>query len=334
LKGLRFLGTGAALPAKVLTNADLEKIVETTDQWITERTGIKERRIAAPDQATSDMSAEAARKALDAAGLAPADVDLIIVATCTPDHLFPSVACLVQKKLGVPQAIAFDVSAACSGFLYGLACVKGLLETGAAKTALLIGADTLSKFTNWKDRGTCVLFGDGAGAMVIQAADGPSNLLSMHLGADGAESEILTIPGGGSRHPLSGDSPFGANGSDPAAHPATIYMDGKEVFKHAVTRMGEAAAKALEKAGKTADDLRWIIPHQANLRIIDAVAKRVKSKEDRVFRNVHKYGNMSAATTVIALDEVVRDGSLKRGELVELIAFGAGLTWGAAVIKW
>jgi 3-oxoacyl-[acyl-carrier-protein] synthase-3 len=323
--GLRFLATGAGLPDKVLTNADLEKMVDTTDAWITERTGIKERRIAGPDEATSDMSTRAARRALTDAGVKPEDVDLIVVATCTPDHLFPSVACLVQKNLGIPRAMAFDVSAACSGFLYGLACVKGFLDTGAAKTALLIGADTLSKFTDWKDRSTCVLFGDGAGALLIRAEDGPDNLLSVHLGADGTGSDILCIPGGGSRHPLE------KNGQ---GHPPTIYMEGKEVFKHAVTRMIEAAETALGRCGKTTDDLALIIPHQANLRIIDAIAKRLKLKEDRVFRNVHKYGNMSAATTIIALDEAQRSGLVKRGDLVELIAFGAGLTWGAAVMRW
>ncbi len=323
--GLQFLGTGAGLPEKVLTNADLEKIVDTTDQWITERTGIKERRVAAADQATSDLSVLAARRALESAGLQPQDVDLIVVATCTPDHLFPSTACLVQKALGIKEAIAFDVSAACSGFLFGLAAVKGMLEGGLAKTALLIGADTLTRFTNWKDRGTCVLFGDGAGALVLKKSEGAGDLLSIHLGSDGAPSDILTIPGGGSRHPL------GSNGVE---HPPTIHMEGKEVFKHAVTRMVQAAEIALEKAGVKADDLRLIIPHQANLRIIDAVAKRFHMAEDRVFRNVQKYGNMSAATTIIALDEAVRGGLVKKGDLVELIAFGAGLTWGAAVIRW
>jgi 3-oxoacyl-[acyl-carrier-protein] synthase III len=323
--GIQFLGTGAGLPEKVLTNAELEKIVDTTDQWITERTGIKERRVAAPDQATSDLSTEAARRALEAAKLTPQDVDLIVVATCTPDHLFPSTACLVQKALGIKNAVAFDVSAACSGFLFGLATVAGMLETGIAKTAVLIGADTLTRFTNWKDRGTCVLFGDGAGAVVLRKTEGAGNLLSVHLGSDGAPSDILTIPGGGSRYPT------GSNGVE---HPAHILMEGKEVFKHAVTRMIEAAEISLKKAGVTADDLALIIPHQANLRIIDAIAKRLDMKEDKVFRNVHKYGNMSAATTIIALDEAVRGGLVKRGDLVELIAFGAGLTWGSAVIRW
>lgn len=327
MSGVRFLATGAALPAKILTNADLSKIVDTTDEWITERTGIKERRIAAPEEATSDLSTRAARLALERAGLQPRDVDLIVVATCTPDHLFPSTACLVQKNLGVPACIAFDVSAACSGFIYGLACVKGLLETGVAKTALLIGADTLSRFTDWTDRGTCVLFGDGAGALVLQATSQASDLLSVHLAADGGAGDILTIPGGGSRHPL------GVNGNA-KEFPPTIKMEGREVFKHAVTRMVEAAEGALAKAGLAPSDLRLLIPHQANLRIIDAVAKRVSLPDDRVFRNVHKFGNMSAATTIVALDEAVQDGRVKRGDVVELIAFGAGLTWGAAVLRW
>jgi 3-oxoacyl-[acyl-carrier-protein] synthase-3 len=327
MTGLRFLSTGAALPEKVLTNADLEKMVETSDEWITDRTGIKERRVAAPDQATSDLSAEAARRAMADAGVSPEDIDLIIVATTTPDHLFPSVACLVQKSLSIPRAIAFDVSAACSGFLYGLACVKGFLESGMAKTALLIGADALTRFTDWKDRSTCVLFGDGAGALVVRAEEGASHLLSIYLEADGKSSDILTIPGGGSRHPL------GKNGSLDS-HPPYIYMNGPEVFKHAVTRMVEAAQTALRNCGKTPQELKLIIPHQANLRIIDAVAKRLKVDEKKVFRNVHKYGNMSAATTIIALDEAQRAGLLQRGDLVELIAFGAGLTWGAAVIRW
>jgi 3-oxoacyl-[acyl-carrier-protein] synthase-3 len=325
--GVRFLATGAALPAKVLTNADLMKIVETTDEWITERTGIKERRMSAPDEATSDLSARAARQALDRAGLAPEELDLIVVATCTPDHVFPSTACFVQKALGASRAAAFDVSAACSGFLYGLAVVQGLLSTGVAKTALVIGADTLTKITDWTDRGTCVLFGDGAGALLLRADEGSNDLLSVHLGTDGAHGEILCVPGGGSRHPLTSPEAL-------KAYPPTIHMEGREVFKHAVLRMVEAAEKALAKAGHVPGDLSLLIPHQANLRIIDAVAKRFDLPDDRVFRNVHKFGNMSAATTIVALDEAVQAGRIQRGDLVELIAFGAGLTWGAAVLRW
>lgn len=328
MAGVRFLSTGAGLPARVVTNADLTKIVDTSDEWITERTGIKERRIAAPNEATSDLSTQAAREALEQAHLEPDQLDAIIVATCTPDHLFPSTACLVQKNLGVPACIAFDVSAACSGFIYGLAVANGLISTGIAKTVLLIGADTLSRFTDWTDRGTCVLFGDGAGAVILQKEDNaPSRLLSLHLSADGQKNDILKIPGGGSRHPLG--NPDVAN-----EFPPLIKMEGKEVFKHAVTRMIEAAMSALDKAGLTPADLALLIPHQANLRIIDAVAKRVNIPDDRVFRNVQKFGNMSAATTIIALDQAVKEGRVKRDDFVELIAFGAGLTWGAAVLKW
>jgi 3-oxoacyl-[acyl-carrier-protein] synthase-3 len=327
MPGVRFLSTGSGLPSRILTNADLSKIVDTTDEWITERTGIKERRIADPGEATSDLSTQAARQALERANLRPDQLDAIVVATCTPDHLFPSTACLVQKNLGIPACMAFDVSAACSGFIYGLAVVNGLIATGVAKTVLLIGADTLSRFTDWTDRGTCVLFGDGAGAVILGAAEGPSDLLSLHLSADGSKGSVLEIPGGGSRHPL-------ANPEEAQAYPPLIKMEGKEVFKHAVTRMVEAAVAALEKAALSPQDLTLLIPHQANLRIIDAVAKRVNIPDERVFRNVQKFGNMSAATTIIALDQSIAEGKVNRGDLVELIAFGAGLTWGAAVLRW
>jgi 3-oxoacyl-[acyl-carrier-protein] synthase-3 len=323
--GLKFIATGAGLPEKVLTNADLEKIVATTDQWITERTGIKERRVAAADQATSDLSVLAARQALESAKWTAEDLDLIVVATCTPDHLFPSTACLVQKALGASKAAAFDVSAACSGFMFGLTAVAGMMEAGVARRALVIGADTLTRFTDWKDRGTCVLFGDGAGALLVEKTAGPGGLLSVHLGSDGALSGVLTIPGGGSRFPL---------GSNDSQHPPYIHMEGKEVFKYAVLRMIEAAEAALKKAGLKPNDLALFIPHQANLRIIDAIAKRMDIENKKVFRNVHKFGNMSAATTIVALDEAVRGGLVKRGDLVELVAFGAGLTWGAAVLRW
>ncbi|HRY29396.1 MAG TPA: beta-ketoacyl-ACP synthase III [Elusimicrobiota bacterium] len=335
MTGIKFLSTGVGLPENVLTNADLEKMVETSDQWITERTGIKTRRIASDKQATSDFSIAAARQALSRAGIAPETVDAVVVATCTPDHLMPSVACLVQRALGLKNAFAFDLEAACSGFIFGLACVNGLMRSGAAKTVLLIGADTLSKFTDWTDRGTCVLFGDGAGAALLQASDRDDNLLAVHLGSDGSFTDILNIPGGGSRHPLqrSKNAPF-TTGEVAGNFPPYIHMEGKEIFKNAVLRMAEAADSALKKCGKTSDDLRLLIPHQANLRIIDAVAKRMKLGDDKVFRNVQKYGNMSAATTVIALDEAVQGGVVKRGDLVELIAFGGGLTWGAAVLRW
>ena len=326
---IQITGTGSALPEKVLTNDELSKIVDTSDEWITTRTGIKERRVAAEHVATSDLSAEAARRALEAADVHPEQIDVIIVATCTPDHLFPSVACLVQKAIGARNAAAFDLSAACSGFVYALATAQSLLSTGLHKKALVIGADTLSKFTDWTDRGTCVLFGDGAGAVVLEACGSESSgrsILAVDLGADGSETEILKIPGGGSRHP------FGGNGA--GQPPALIHMDGKEVYRHAVGRMIETANRALEKAGKTPADLALLIPHQANIRIIESIAKRMQLPMERVFLNIQKYGNMSAATTVIALDEAVRAGRLKSGDIVELIAFGAGLTWGAVVIRW
>lgn len=304
-------------------------MVETSDEWITTRTGIKERRVAGDTMATSDLSIVAAKRALEAAELDPKKLDVIIVATCTPDFLFPSTACLVQSAIGATNAAAFDVSAACSGFMYGLATTKGLLDSGLYQRALVIGADTLSKFTDWSDRSTCILFGDGAGAMILERDDKPSTshrILSIDLGANGSETEILKIPGGGSRNPVSPET-FQKT-------PPYIHMDGKEVYKHAVTQMIKTAENALAKAGKKPTDLALLIPHQANLRIIESIAKRMNLPMDKVFLNIHKYGNMSAATTIVALDEAQRSGRLKKGDLVELIAFGAGLTWGAAVIEW
>lgn len=323
-------GTGSCLPDKVLTNDDLSRIVDTSDEWITTRTGIKERRVASETVATSDLSLIAAKRALEAAELSPEQLDVIIVATCTPDHFFPSVACLVQNGLRAKNAAAFDVSAACSGFIYSLATANGLLTSGIHKRALVIGADLLSKFTDWTDRATCVLFGDGAGALVLENVDSATSkahrLLALDMGADGSQTDILKIPGGGSRHPYSNETS--------STFPAKIHMDGKEVYRHAVTRMVETATKALAKAGKKPDDLSLLIPHQANLRIIESIGKRMGLPPEKVFLNIHKYGNMSAATTVVALDEAARQGRLKSGDLVELIAFGAGLTWGAAVVQW
>lgn len=328
---VKITGTGSYLPEKVLTNEDLSKIVETSDEWITTRTGIKERRVATQTMATSDLSLQAAKRALEAAELSADQLDVIIVATCTPDYFFPSVACLVQNGLGATRAAAFDVSAACSGFIYALATANGLLESGVHKRALVIGADVLSKFTDWTDRTTCVLFGDGAGALILEKDEKASpkshSILAVDLGADGSQTDILKIPGGGSRNPYNKEEGMKDT-------PATIHMDGKEVYRHAVTRMIETANRALAKAGKTSNDLSLLIPHQANLRIIESIGKRMGLPTEKVFLNIHKYGNMSAATTVVALDEAARSGQLKSGDLVELIAFGAGLTWGAAVIQW
>lgn len=323
--GLKFLGTGSALPAKVLTNAELETMVATSDQWITERTGIKERRIAGPLEATSDFSTQAARRAIENAGLSPRDIDLIVVSTCTPDHLFPSVACLVQRNLDIPNAMAFDVSAACSGFIYGLAAVRGFLESGMAKTALLIGADTLSKFTDWTDRGTCVLFGDGAGAMVLGPAQGETGILDTFIKSDGRLTSLLCMIGGGTR------VPFEVAVAEKMFH---IDMQGPEVFKHAVTAMGDAAAGLLERNNLSGEQVNLLIPHQANLRIIIATAKRVNMPMEKVYVNVQNYGNTSSASIPIAIDEAFEKGRLRPHDLCLMVAFGGGFTWGSALIRF
>jgi 3-oxoacyl-[acyl-carrier-protein] synthase III len=316
---IHIVGTGAYIPHKVLTNHDLEKMVDTSDQWITSRTGIKERHVAAKDEAASDMAVHAAKKALADAELKADAVDLIVLATATPDMFFPSTACFVQKALGIKEAVSFDVSAACTGFVYALEVAKSLMESGTYKVALVIGAEKLSCITDWKDRNTCVLFGDGAGAAVLQKKTSPGGILSTYVCSDATHTDILNVNGGGSRHP---------------GHPPTIVMEGKEVFKLAVHKMISAAEEALKRAGKKDSDLTLLIPHQANLRIIEAIAQRVNIPREHVFVNVDKYGNMSAATTIVALDEARRQGRVRKGDLVELIAFGAGLTWGASVIQF
>ena len=306
----KILGTGRFLPEKILTNAELEKMVETSDEWIRTRTGIQERRIASRDEATSDLAIAASKLALRNAGVQAAEIEAILTCTCTPDMFFPSVSCLVQSAIGAKNAAAMDISAACSGFIYGLATAKSFIESGTTKKILLIGVDTLSKITNWKDRSTCVLFGDGAGAAVLSAEKGESGILSVLMGSDGDHAGILKVPAGGSRSPI--------NENVLKDRSNTIQMDGPEVYKLAVTKMVEASLKALEMAGKKASDLKLIIPHQANLRIIDSVAKRLHLDSGRVFVNVQKYGNMSAATTIVALDEAQREGRIKKGDLVEI----------------
>ena len=323
---VHIIGTGAYVPAQVLTNHDLERMVETSDEWITTRTGIKERRVAAKHEAASDLAVKAAERALADAHLKADAIELIVVATATPDMFFPSTACFVQKELGIKEAVSFDVSAACSGFLYALEAARSLLQSGAYKTALVIGAEKLSAITNWKDRSTCVLFGDGAGAAVLQRKPTPGGILSTYLRSDATHTDILSVPGGGSRAPATQEV------VDKQLN--TIHMEGKEVFKLAVHKMISAAEEALRRAGKKDKELALLIPHQANLRIIEAIAQRVDIPRDRVFVNVDKYGNMSAATTIVALDEARRQGRIRKGDLVELIAFGAGLTWGAAVVQF
>jgi 3-oxoacyl-[acyl-carrier-protein] synthase-3 len=323
---VQIVGTGAYVPTQVLTNHDLERMVDTSDEWITTRTGIKERHVAAKTEAASDLAFKAAEKALADAEVNAENVDLIIVATATPDMFFPATACFVQKRLGIKEAVSFDLSAACSGFLYALEVGRTMIDSGMYKTALVIGAEKLSAITNWKDRSTCVLFGDGAGAAVLQKRPGPAGILSTYLRSDATHTDILQVPGGGSRHP--------ADDEVVEKRLATIHMEGKEVFKLAVHKMLSAAQQALKLANKKDTDLALLIPHQANLRIIEAIAERVAIPRERVFVNVDKYGNMSAATTIVALDEARRQGRVRKGDLVELIAFGAGLTWGAAVVQF
>ncbi|MCM8794857.1 MAG: ketoacyl-ACP synthase III [Candidatus Omnitrophica bacterium] len=319
------LGLGFYLPSKVLTNADLEKIVDTSDEWIRTRTGIQQRRIAAEGENTSDLAVKAAQAALAQAGLQPTDLDMILVATMTPDMPCPATACLVQAKLGAAQAAATDVSAACSGFLYGLVMARHMVAGGAYKHVLVVGAEVLSRFVDWKDRSTCVLFGDGAGAAVVgPAAQG--QILSTYLGSDGTKVELLKVPGGGVASPATHES------VDNRLH--FLKMNGAEVFKHAVRGMSEAALKAVEQAGITADQIKCVVPHQANIRIIQAVVERAGIPIEKVYLNVERYGNMSAASTVVALCEAVRDGRITKGDYALLVAFGAGLTWGSAVIKW
>jgi 3-oxoacyl-[acyl-carrier-protein] synthase-3 len=319
-------GVGAYVPAKILTNADLEKIVETTDEWITTRTGIKERHIAAENEFTSDLGAEAARRAMAMAGVTADQIDLIIVATITPDMPFPSTACLIQHKLGAKRAAAFDLEAACSGFIYALEIGQQFIMSRTYETVLVIGAEKLSSITDWTDRNTCVLFGDGAGAAILQNREGTHGLLTAVMGADGAKADLLFMPGGGSRCPATVDS---LN-----ARQHYLRMEGKETFKNAVQAMQTAAEEALRRCELTVSQIKLIIPHQANRRIIDAVGDRLGAKPEQLFVNVDKFGNTSAASVGIALDEAVSTGRVQRGDLILLVVFGAGLTWGAAVIEW
>ena len=323
--GIKILSTGSYVPTKVLTNFDLEKMVETSDEWISTRTGIKERRIADKSESTSDLAYNAAVRAIENAKISVDDIDLILLATISPDAPMPATACYLQKKLKAFNAVAFDISAACSGFIYGVAIAKAFISSGMYKRILLVGVEELSRVTDWTDRNTCVLFGDGAGAMIFEASQQENNVISTYLGTDGSHTDILNIPAGGSTMPTSVQTV--------EQRLNFVKMVGKEVFKVAVSKMALAVNKAQELAGLTDKDINLYIPHQANLRIIEAVAKKANVTKEKVYINVHKYGNMSAATTIVALDEAFREGKIKKGDLVELVAFGAGLTWGACILK-
>ncbi|MBT3297005.1 MAG: ketoacyl-ACP synthase III [Verrucomicrobia bacterium] len=320
------LGTGSYLPEKVLTNADLERMVDTTDEWITTRTGIKERHIAADDETVGDMGAAAARQALANAGIGPESIDLIIVATITPDSYFPSTACQVQHKLGIKNVPSFDLSAACSGFVYGFSVAEQFIKGGSAKHVLVVAAEKLSAITDWSDRSTCVLFGDGAGAAVLGPVES-GGILGTHLGADGSGGDLLYCRATASRsNGPHGGSPTPSN---------TLQMQGNVLFKHAVRLMTDAALTVIKPLGLTAADIKLIIPHQANSRILNAVAKRLGiDPQTQLYLNLEKRGNMSAASTAIALAEAVEEGRMKRGDIILLDAFGGGLTWGAMAIQW
>ena len=317
---------GSYVPDRVLTNADLEKMVDTSDDWITSRTGIKERRIAAADEYTSDIATKAAERAIKRAEIKPGQIDLIIVATITPDMLFPSTACLVQQNIGARRAAAFDIEAACSGFIYGLEIGQQFITSRTYDTILVVGAEKLSSIIDWTDRNTCVLFGDGAGAAILQSRPNSHGLLTVCMGADGGKAGLLSMPGGGSRCPATPQS------VDARLH--YLRMDGKETFKNAVNAMFQAAQEALRRCEIDVSRIKCIIPHQANRRIIDAVAERLDAQPEQIFFNLQKYGNTSAASVAIALDEAVQSGRIERGDLILMIVFGAGLTWGAAVIEW
>jgi 3-oxoacyl-[acyl-carrier-protein] synthase-3 len=320
----KIIGTGSYVPERVLSNQDLEKMVETNDEWIVSRTGMKERRIARPDESTSDMGLEAAKKALEASKVPAESLDLILFATFSPDYLFPSTACLIQTQLGAPKAAAMDVQAACTGYLYVLGMAKAFIESGIYKNILIVAADKVSGIINYKDRNTCVLFGDGASAAVVSSEGKGLAIRDVALGSDGEQAKLLIVPAGGSRQPITHEA------IDSNLH--YFQMEGKEVFKHAVRRMESASKEAIDRAGIKESEISWLIPHQANMRIIEAVAKRFEVPMEKVFITIHKYGNTSASSVGIALDELMRQNTVQKGENILLTAFGAGLTWGASVL--
>lgn len=325
-QNVKIVSTGRFVPEKILSNYDLEKMVETSDEWITQRTGIKERRIVDGTLSTTDLAVQAARNAMQKAGISPDEIDLVIVATVTPEMFFPSTACLVQKELKLKNAFAFDISAACSGFIYGMAVATQFIQNGFCKTALVIGAEALSKITNWSDRSTCVLFGDGAGAAILTASS-EEGILGFELGSDGENGLLLYC------HAF-GLSDLSYSQFKDMPNFRKIYMDGNEVYKFAVKIMPYAVEKVLEKVGLSSSDIDVFIPHQANIRIIESAAKRLKIPMEKVFVNLHKYGNTSAASIPIALDEAIEEGRIKKGDRIVLVGFGGGLTWASCAVKW
>ncbi|MDY0291742.1 MAG: beta-ketoacyl-ACP synthase III [Desulfuromonadaceae bacterium] len=320
----QILGSGHAVPHRILTNADLEQMVDTNDEWIVERSGIRQRHIAEPGSSLSDLAADAVNQALESAQTAAQDIDLIIVGTVSADMKFPAMACLLQEKIGADKAAAFDISAACSGFLYGLHLAKSLMQTCAYQRVLVVAAEMLSSMINWEDRNTCVLFGDGAGAVVLGPSTDERGILSTTIHSDGRHSDLLYNPAG---------SQLVLSAEDLKNNVATIHMQGREVFRHAVSSMTRALNEALEQAGLSAADLDFVIPHQANIRIIEAIAKRFKVPTEKIIINVDRFGNTSAASIPIALDEAIRNGTIKKGDVVGFTTFGAGLTWAASVIR-
>lgn len=324
MKQARIIGTGSYLPKKVLTNTDLEKMVDTSDEWIVSRTGMRERRIADKEEFTSDMGILAAKKAMEKAHIDPKSVDLILVATLTPDYLFPSTACLIQAALGLENAAAMDVQAACTGYIYALSIAKAFIESGLYQNILIVASEKLSSIVDYQDRSTCVLFGDGASACIVSASGKGLLIRNVVLGCDGEQTEILKMPAGGARNPASHET------VDQRLH--YIKMEGRETFKHAVRRMESSSKECIEKAGLSEGDIKWLVPHQANIRIIDAIAKRFQVPNERVFITVDKYGNTSASSVGIALDELLTEKPISSGDHILLTAFGAGLTWGSTVL--
>ncbi|MCK5579190.1 MAG: ketoacyl-ACP synthase III [Planctomycetes bacterium] len=326
IQKVSIVSTGSYAPDKILSNDDLEKLVETSDEWITTRTGIKERHMVVEGEATSDLAARAAQNALKESGLTPEQLDLIVIGTVSPDNLFPSTACHVQRKINAPNAAAFDISAACTGFLYSLTAGWKMIATGMHKNALVIGAETLTRLTDYTDRGTCVLFGDGAGAVILQPGDQGHEILYGFLGADGTRADLMILPAGASSLPASHKT------VDEKLH--YIKLRGREVFKFAVLKMADLVKESIEKCNLKMSDISLVVPHQVNMRILESAAERLNMPIDKFYVNIDKYGNTSAASIPIAFDEVARSGRLKKGDIVVLVAFGGGLTWGSAVIRW